>query len=129
MTVVVGLSSAFGGVRSRAPKNSIPLKKAIPWYLSPKHTVSRSMRWLRPMASIRPPSCTPVRTSQFLIGPSSAQVYVVESGDTLASIATERGVSIDAILASNDVADVQNLRVGGGVGDSDRRDVRDRRRQ
>lgn len=53
---------------------------------------------------------------QDLIVPSAAnsasQLYVVEQGDTVASIATAFGVSAGDIIAANAIEDIQDLRVG-----------------
>ncbi len=43
---------------------------------------------------------------------SATQTYIVEPGDTIASIATASGVSSDEIQATNAIEDVQDLRIG-----------------
>ncbi|MDQ3541205.1 MAG: LysM peptidoglycan-binding domain-containing protein [Chloroflexota bacterium] len=43
---------------------------------------------------------------------SATNIYIVEPGDSLASIATMYGVSTEEITAINTVEDVQNLRIG-----------------
>lgn len=43
---------------------------------------------------------------------SGSQPYVVEEGDTIASIGTAFGVSADDIIAANSIGDLQDLRIG-----------------
>lgn len=54
-------------------------------------------------------------------GESYGDAYTVQDGDTLSSIASENGVSVDELAAANDIADVsliipgQELSIPGGV--------------
>lgn len=43
---------------------------------------------------------------------SASQLYVVEQGDTVASVATAFGVSAGDIIAANAIGDIQDLRIG-----------------
>jgi len=62
-----------------------------------------------PAGTLIQPTSDPTRDVQTS---ASAQEYVVQSGDTLYGIAAFFGVSMDALLAINDLPDPNNLTVG-----------------
>lgn len=115
MTVVVGLSVSFGGgqIVSAEELHTAQEGDTIA-FIAEAHGVSvdalAAANGLDPAAALYAGQSLTIPDES--VSSSSAQIYVVESGDTIASIATEFGVSSDAILASNDVADIQDLRVG-----------------
>jgi murein DD-endopeptidase MepM/ murein hydrolase activator NlpD len=61
-------------------------------------------------AAVLIPSAPP--SGPGLLSPSSSGSYVVEAGDTLSSIARRHGVSVEALVAANQLGDVNTLREG-----------------
>lgn len=59
----------------------------------------------RPPVPTRPPTATPT------ISPDG-QIYIVQSGDSLYTIALEFGTTVDAIIEANDLANPDSLDVG-----------------
>ncbi len=114
MTAVVGLSVPFGGGQIASAEELHTAQEGdTVAFIAEAHGVSvdalAAANGLDPAAELYAGQNLTIPGDSL---PSSSQIYVVESGDTIASIATTFGVSIEAILASNDVADVQDLRVG-----------------
>lgn len=71
--------------------------------LSPTPTATRT--------STAPPTSTPTATSTATPTPTPV-IYVVQSGDTLLSIAIEYGTTVDALLQANDLDERQMIYTG-----------------
>lgn len=113
MTVVVGMSLPFGGGQvATAEEVHTTQEGDTVAFIAEEHGVSvdalAAANGLDPASELYAGQSLTIPDGSAL----SAQIYVVEAGDTIASIATMFDVSIDDLLASNDVADMQDLRVG-----------------
>lgn len=71
------------------------------------------LTWTTPVIaqdpSPTPPAATP--TAQPVSGP----VYIVQAGDGLSSIASRFGVSLNDLIAANNIADVNNIAIGDKI--------------
>jgi LysM repeat protein len=65
-----------------------------------------------PSSTTAPPAtaATPTTTTSMPTGPSGT--YVVQAGDTLSVIASQFGITVDAISQANGITDVNSIRPG-----------------
>ncbi len=83
---------------------------ALPAFLSPDTETPAPTSTPKPATATPSPSVTPEPSET--PAPEGPLTYVVEEGDSLASIADQFGVTIDQLIAANNLVDPNNIGVG-----------------
>ena len=67
---------------------------------------------VRPPTDTPRPADTPAPTHTVRPRPASVQtIHIVQPGETLSEIAKQYGVSVDALMAANDIADPHRIKI------------------
>lgn len=96
--------SEVGVVVPRSPEPMTPAVTVVPSTPSPATTVSPTPPQATPTPKAKP-TPTPSPTPAFV-------EYTVQEGDTLSSIAAAYGVTVEEIIAANDIANPDEIAIG-----------------
>jgi LysM repeat protein len=78
--------------------------------VQPEQTLPTPVEESLPVAT--PVPVQPTLESEPTAEPVQDQIHTVQAGDTLFNIASQYGVTIDAIVAANDIPNINNLEIG-----------------
>lgn len=110
--IPANLFNAQIGVGSTAP-TATPTITTVPLTATPTSTVPSATATPTPTGTVLP-TATPTKTATptATLPPGQQIIYVVRTGDTLYSIARRFGVSVQAIMAANNIVNPNRIYIG-----------------